>query len=269
MRSVAIHPGAIGRMCAKVAVLPFGIPGLRRRGDLLILAYHRVGSGKGEIELSPHVFERHLAFLAEHEGRRLRSLDDALSEGGGTVVTFDDGYRDFADVVVPLLVRYRIPALLYLATGLIANGGSTTASPDTALTWPMLEEAVATGLVSVGSHTHGHTSLARSEEEEASSEMRRSKDLIEDHLQVVCRHFSYPWGVGSAGADRAARRIFDTAALDGWRTNRRGDMDVHRLGRTPVLRSDGMMFFRAKTLGLLDSEAMLYRAFGRGPWGKM
>jgi hypothetical protein len=110
--------------------------------------------------------------------------------------------------------------------------------------------------------------LSRATVEAADSEMRRSKQLIEDHVQAPCRHFAYPWGVASAGADRAARRHFDTAALDGWKTNRRGRIDPHRLGRTPILRSDGRLFFRAKVGGVLDSEALVYRALGRGPWGK-
>ena len=38
------------------------------------------------------------------------------------VVTFDDGYRDFHDAALPLLVKHRVPAVLYLATGLVANG---------------------------------------------------------------------------------------------------------------------------------------------------
>ncbi len=96
--------------------------------------------------------------------------------------------------------------------------------------------------------------------------MRRSKELIEDRLGVPCRHFAYPYAVGSACADRAARRLFDSAALEAWRTNRLGRLDPHRLGRTPVLRSDGHAFFRAKVRGLLDAEALLYRSFGRGPW---
>ena len=84
--------------------------------------------------------------------------------------------------------------------------------------------------------------------------MRRSKELIEDRLGTACRHFAYPWGVGSPAADAVARRLFDTAAIDGWRTNRWGAIDPHRLGRTPILRSDGTVFFRVKVRGMLDSE---------------
>ncbi len=183
------------------------------------------------------------------------------------VVTFDDGYRDFHDAVLPMLVKHHVPALLYLATGLVSNGVGTQ-MPE-ALTWTQLREAVDTGLVTVGSHTHGHVDLSKTTETEAEEEMRRSKDLIEEHLGTECAHFAYPWSVGSVSADRAARRLFRSAALDAWRTNRAGRIDPYRLGRVPILRSDGRFFFRRKVRGGLDSEAWLYRALGRGPWGKM
>jgi peptidoglycan/xylan/chitin deacetylase (PgdA/CDA1 family) len=165
--------------------------------------------------------------------------------------------------MVPLLVRYRVPAILYLATGLVANGGPASAD---ALTWADLRDAVETGLVTVGAHTHGHADLSRATEAEAELEMRRAQELIEDRLGVACRHFAYPWAVGSPAADRVARRLFDSAALYAWRTNRRGRMDPHRLGRTPVLRSDGTAFFPARVRGLLDGEALAYRVLRRGPW---
>jgi peptidoglycan/xylan/chitin deacetylase (PgdA/CDA1 family) len=121
----------------------------------------------------------------------------------------------------------------------------------------------------VGTHTHSHRSLARAGESIAEEEMRRSKALIEDRLGVACLHFAYPFAVGSAAADRVARRLFDSAALDAWRTNRRGRIDPHRLGRTPVLRSDGVALFRARVRGWLDGEALVYRALGRGPWSRL
>ena len=98
--------------------------------------------------------------------------------------------------------------------------------------------------------------------------MRRSKELIEDRLGVDCQHFAYPWAVGGGPADRVARRLFRTAALDAWRTNRAGRIDPYRIGRVPTVQSDGRFFFRRKVRGELDSEAWLYRALGRGPWGR-
>jgi peptidoglycan/xylan/chitin deacetylase (PgdA/CDA1 family) len=144
--------------------------------------------------------------------------------------------------------------------------GEAYAPNGQALSWTQLQEAVSTGLVEVGAHTHGHVNLSRAGWLEADSEIRGSKELIEDRLGVSCRHFAYPWCVASLAARRVAVQLFETAALDAWRTNRKGQIYPHRLGRTPILRSEGRTFFRAKVAGLLDSEALLYKALGRGPW---
>ena len=237
--------------------MPLGLRGRRRPDDVVILLFHRVGSERVEIELPADEFERQLAWLVANEP--LVSLDEALEGRGGVVLTFDDGTRDFHDVVLPLLVRHGAPATLYLATSWVGDGR---------LRWSDLRECVDSGLVSVGSHTHTHLNLARALEMEAEDEMRRSKELIEDRLGVACRHFAYPWAVAGKPADRAARKLFDSAALDAWRTNRAGRTDPHRLGRVPVLRSDGGFFFRRKARGELDCERWLYKALGRGPWGE-
>jgi peptidoglycan/xylan/chitin deacetylase (PgdA/CDA1 family) len=252
------RPGAAARTAVKFAALPWGLLSGRRAGDLVILLYHRVGAGGREIDIPADRFEEQMAMLAGSGD--VRSLDDALRDGaGGVVVTFDDGFRDFHEGALPALVRHRIPAVLYLATGLV--DGSTDA-----LTWTQLEEASSTGLVTVGGHTHGHTDLSRASAEVAEGEMRRCKDQIEDRLGVACRHFAYPWAVASEDADRTARRLFETAALDAWRINRAGRVDPHRLGRTPVLRNDTGFLFGAKARGMLDGEAVAYRILRRGPW---
>lgn len=250
------------RRATKAAALLPGLAARRRDGDVVILLYHRVGSDAREISLPIHVFERHIATLAEQE--RVLSLEDALEgqNGGGVVITFDDGYRDFHDAVVPVLVRYGLPATLYLITGFV----DPAAGNGDRLSWSDLRDAVGTGLITVGAHTHTHGDLSRATEAQAEEDMGRSQQLIEDNLGASCRHFAYPYAVGSAAADRVARRLFDSAALRAWRTNRRGKVDRYRLGRIPILRSDGLFFFRAKVAGLLDAEAYVYRALRRGPW---
>jgi peptidoglycan/xylan/chitin deacetylase (PgdA/CDA1 family) len=253
----------------KAAVLPAGMARRPRSTDLTILLYHRVGLGDREIDLDVRAFKEQLEILASVGSAT--SLDEALDGGGrrrGVVLTFDDGFRDFIDHVLPLLVDHRIPALLYLATGFVANGAASVVPRDEALTWGMLREAISTGLVAVGSHTHSHVDLSKASRDDARNEMTRSKELIEDRLGIPCRHFAYPWAVASPMADRAARELFESAALDAWRTNRGSSFDSHRLGRTPVLRSDSPFFFRAKVRGQLDGEAWAYRVLRRGPWGR-
>jgi hypothetical protein len=248
------------RKSTKAAALPLGGPLKKRADAAVVLLYHKIGSGDREIDIPTHVFERQLRHIARHE--RPGTLDDCL-ERGGVAVTIDDGFIDFYDNVLPLLIDCRVPVLLYLATGGVAANGNRRTDQ---LTWDHLAEAVATGFVEIGAHTHTHTNLGRATAPEATEEMRRSKELIEDHLGRSCRHFAYPWAVASPAAENVARGLFATAALP-WGTNRVGSIDPHRVARTPVMRSDGSFFFRAKLAGRLDGEALVYKALRRGPWG--
>jgi peptidoglycan/xylan/chitin deacetylase (PgdA/CDA1 family) len=256
-----VNSAALVRKGIKLATLPAGLLAQRRTGDSVVLIYHRLGDTGREVDVSVHAFDEQLALLAEHDHGV--SIEAVETGAGGIAVTFDDGYRDFYDSAVPKLVHHGVPATLYLQTGLIANG---TKGHDERLTWSMLREAVSTGLVTIGAHTHTHPNLSAASAQEAEGEMKRSKESIEEQLQMPCRHFAYPFGSASEGAVLAARGLFATAALGNWRTNRRGRTDLHRLGRTPVLRSDGALFFRAKVAGRLQGEAAAYRALGRGPW---
>jgi peptidoglycan/xylan/chitin deacetylase (PgdA/CDA1 family) len=261
-----MNPSPLLRKAVKLAALPWGMVSRRRPGDVVVLLYHRVGAGDREIDLPDEMFDRHVSYLAGHE--RVLSLDEALigDGSGGVVVTVDDGFRDFHEHVLPTLVHHQVPALLYLATGLVSNGKRGAPVSDDALTWQQLREAVGTGLVRIGSHTHTHADLSTADERVAEEEMRRSKELIEDRLGIPCIHFAYPFAVGSPAADRVARRVFETIAVGAWRTNRRQRIDPYRLGRTPVLRGDDGAFFSAKVRGLLDGERLAYRLTRRGPW---
>lgn len=257
----------IGRRAIKAACLPLGLSRLGRN-DLVLLIYHRVGDGTREIDLKVDEFESQVRYLSTHH--RLLTLDEALLPGrpGGVVLTFDDGYADFIQQVVPLLESYRVPALLYLATGLVGTGHLDGLPESSPLTWDELREVTSSGLVTVGAHTHTHANLARTDELTVERELRMSKDLIEDNLGVRCEHFAYPWGATSPAAEALVERNFHSAALGNWRNNRSESMDPQRLGRTPVVRSDGQVFLRAKARGLLEREGAVYRLLGRGPWGQ-
>lgn len=230
----------------------------------MILLYHRIASTAREIDVPSKLFAWHLTGL--RNSGLAASLHDALSPTtrGGVVVSFDDGSSDFYRTALPLLREYQVPAVLYLVTGDIANRPT-----DSQLGWDHVRQAVESGLVTIGAHTHTHCNLARATPRVAEEEIRTSKQEIEDHLGIPCRHFAYPWAVGSAAADMIVRQLFDSAALYAWRTNRRAKFDPFRLGRTPVMRSDDGLFFKAKLEGRLNAEGLFYRVGRRGPWGQL
>jgi peptidoglycan/xylan/chitin deacetylase (PgdA/CDA1 family) len=245
---------------------------LRPGPGLVVLIYHRVGQRTPvEVDLPTALFAEQMRYLALHT--RVVTLSDgiaALSDGRPAAgpepmvaVTFDDGTADFAEVALPVMVEHRVPSTLYVATDFVDRG---IPFPDDglAITWSALGDAVATGLVDIGSHTHHHALLDRLPAAEVDLELDRSVELIGDRLGVSAQHFAYPKAVmGSPAADRAVRARFDSAAVAGTRVNAFGDTDPYRLARSPIQVSDGMRWFKRKVAGGMRFEDDVRRLVNR------
>lgn len=238
-----------------------------------VLIYHRVGGGSdSEVDLDVSVFDRQIEHLAAHA--TILTLDDAVGRlragdaVSGVVLTFDDGTADFTDVAVPILQRHGVRATLYVATRFVDEQVEFPwGAPPT--TWAALRDASSTGLIDIQSHTHSHWLLDRLDGTAIDGDLDRSIELIGEHLGAAPRHFAYPKALpGSPRAEVAVRRRFESAALAASRVNRPGHVDLHRLWRTPVQRSDAEAHFEAKARGGMRLEgelrALVARAKYRG-----
>jgi peptidoglycan/xylan/chitin deacetylase (PgdA/CDA1 family) len=98
---------------------------LRRRGAV-VLMYHNVLRSPfgpwGESQIDVQAFEGQCRFLArEANVVPLRDLVAHVRDGGplpprAVVLTFDDGYRNNLVLAAPILRRYRLPAVFFVAT---------------------------------------------------------------------------------------------------------------------------------------------------------
>jgi peptidoglycan/xylan/chitin deacetylase (PgdA/CDA1 family) len=137
------------------------------------------------------------------------------------------------------------------------------------MTWTALAEAVSTGLVTIGSHTHSHAVMDKLAPDVADRELRVSAELISDRLGVAAEHFAYPKGVfGGAPNERRVARYYRSAALADCGVNMPGSTNPLRLDRTPIQRSDGMAFFRRKVSGGLRVEGELRTRLNRRRYGE-
>jgi peptidoglycan/xylan/chitin deacetylase (PgdA/CDA1 family) len=120
-----------------------------RRPLLPVLMYHRIAEAADEplldpslISASPGEFERQMTYLAA--ARRVLSLEELLAvrrgrmelPRGAVLVTFDDGYRDFAEHAWPVLERLGVPVTLFVPTAL-------PDTPGAAFWWDHLHAALA------------------------------------------------------------------------------------------------------------------------------
>ncbi len=259
----------MGTARSAIKVTSAALDSVRRPAPgLVVLIYHRVGRRTAvEVDLPTALFAEQMSWLATHT--QLVTLTDglaALHDGRPdpmVAVTFDDGTADFVEIALPIMVEHRVPSTLYVATEFVDRG---IPFPDDGIpvSWSALVDAVTTGVVEIGSHTHHHALLDRLPTPEIDAELDRSIELIGERLGVTTRHFAYPKAVmGSAAAERAVRARFDSAAIAGTRVNTSGRTDPYRLARSPIQVSDGMRWFRRKAGGGMRFEDDVRRIVNR------
>jgi peptidoglycan/xylan/chitin deacetylase (PgdA/CDA1 family) len=108
----------------------------KKKDEILILAYHRIIPQKEMVDgyiqpgmhVSPDAFEMQIRYLIENF--KVISFSDAMdlwfgttsdSRGPYCVVTFDDGWRDNYLYAYPVLLKYQVPATIFLTTDFIGT----------------------------------------------------------------------------------------------------------------------------------------------------
>lgn len=233
-----------------------------------LLVYHQVEAGLGrEMEVPAAVFEQQMRWLQEQA--TIVGFEEAWrrrAEPGSerlVALTFDDGYDDMYRNAYPILRAAGLPFTLYLTTHptesgepLLAGGG---ADP---LTWRQVEDMAGSGLMTLGVHTHRHPDLRHLTGPEIMRDFETSNQLIEKRMNVVPRHFCYPYGFWSEQADRPIRELYETGVL-GSGPSLGADTDPHLIPRVPVQLSDGMVWFRQKVRTGLRLEDRIRRRVKR------
>ena len=97
---------------------------------LSILIFHRVLESKDfmrPVELTSKEFDKKMQLIAKHFNPvSLSAAVDGLKKGclpkRPICVTFDDGYKDNAEVAYPILKKWNIPATFFVASGFLNDG---------------------------------------------------------------------------------------------------------------------------------------------------
>jgi peptidoglycan/xylan/chitin deacetylase (PgdA/CDA1 family) len=167
-----------------------------------ILCYHRLAEQcKTNLCLTVDAFKRQIEYLKDNGYRAITMTEffGFLQYRHGiptrsVVITFDDGYRSFYDIALPILQKHGYKATLFVYTDFIGH------SKD-ALTWKQLKQIKAEGF-EIGSHGVSHTDLTKRIADEAAQvyiarvkeELFRSKKIIDQKLNQDTAYFAFPFG---------------------------------------------------------------------------
>ena len=224
---------------------------------MLVLEYHSINDRRYDtLSVSSETFRRQIECLVDR-GYRIVPLE-VVAQGAATglhdfssplaAITFDDGYRDNFEIAYPILKELGAPATIFLALDYIGTERPfpwdqlDDPSQSRALTWEMIEEMAAEGLVRFGSHTNAHADLTHISEEVAWEEIRGSRERLEERLALPVDSFCYPYSRTSP----RLRALVDRAGYThAWRTGGK-ETDVFDLPRVGVYRQTGWKEFRFK-----------------------
>jgi len=191
-----------------------------------ILMYHGVGpppprvADEGHYNVDRAELEQQLDVLAS---RRVISLEAMLGGEAGVVLTFDDGERSVLLEAAPLLSARRLPAVLYVTSGLLGMPGYL--APEE------VAKAAAAGLT-IGAHGHTHRFLSDLPDAELDDELERSRQTLGKLVGAPVVHMSLPGGRGDTRVAAAARRAgFRTVATSraGLASIRQNAYDIPRM----------------------------------------
>lgn len=202
----------------------------------MVLAYHLVDGGtKGPVDLRKAAFLEQMRWLRDHAN--VVGLHDADPAGAPdqVVLTFDDAYLNFEQVVWPILRAFELPATLYVPIDFLDGGPCPIR--DTALppvSWDALRRMADEGL-DLGSHTWSHPDLRTVDGTDLTREIRGSRGELEARLGHPVRSFCYPRGLFTEASGDEVLRTYELGTVGGGRRYR-PHTPRHRVPRTSIRR---------------------------------
>ena len=234
--------------------LPLSISRITSHQRVILLGYHNP---------TPSIFESHVSWLTRHYDpipfalfyKAVGERDRSILPPHPIVITLDDGWQGNVELI-PVLIKYRIPVMIYLTAGMIGTsrrfwwlavklqGGDPKPlkrlpiheffevlhdrfsyepeneySERCALSWDEVRRLRKTGLVEFGSHSLTHPILSNCTDDIAREEICQSKYLLESKLNQPIIHFSYPNGnhsIRDRELLRAAGYATGRTVREGW-----------------------------------------------------
>lgn len=161
------------------------------------------------------------------------------------LLTFDDGYQSWVDVVLPVLSQFNVKGLFFVCSGLLdaADGADQVESfmtnqllikPREPLSWEGARTLCSSGHV-IGGHTANHYNLMQTDKNLMETEIVLDKANLSDGLQLNLEDFAYPFGT-KKHFDASVKKVVKEAGYKRIYTAISGFMsdDYSRIPRTLV-----------------------------------
>jgi peptidoglycan/xylan/chitin deacetylase (PgdA/CDA1 family) len=172
------------------------------------LTYHSLDESGSVISTSPAQFRWQMEQL-HARGWRSLALDQVfIGQTQGSwpsrsfVLTFDDGFENFATHAMPVIAQYGLSAIVFAVSNCVGQTNTWPGQIRGVPCLPLLDwdglVAIADAGIEIGGHSASHRQLTQVANEEWPREIVLSRRRIEARLGRPVRAFAYPYGSMSA-----------------------------------------------------------------------
>ena len=238
-------------------------PAGRNWNGVRIFGYHRVTDDDDVFAVTPNAFRAQMELLRDSDATVL-PLRDALDLLGRPVsgryvcVTFDDGYRDNLENVLPVLEDLNMHATIFVISDVLEGTASFDwySNPPPHLVVADLPRLLESGLIDVQAHSRTHRRLTLLDDVDLRREVEGCKQRLERHLPTLTS-FSYPAGIYGP---REVAAVLGAGFRGGVSTMpgvNGGGGSLGELRRTMIYWGEDVRTFEAKLAGALDVPSRL------------
>ena len=231
-----------------------------------ILVYHGISKNSHKNCVPMNIFKEHMIYLKNNfKIISLSKLLDILElkeiqNDNLVAITFDDAYKNFFRNAYPILLKYNIPATVYIPANLVGqyNNWDFDNKEDYSYLQIMSYEEIKemdSDLIELGSHTANHKRLSATTDAELITEINDSKNSLENALHRKFDLFAYPYG-GLSDYDERAIKIIRSSNYRAAVTTHFGrfndNTDMYNLKRISIYDDDLVFDLKSKLLGYYD-----------------
>lgn len=197
--------------------------------------YHHVMPDHKELSVTPQIFEEQISVIKKN-GWKTLLVDEFLylmnhhetSRKKCVLLTFDDGFVDNYLYAYPILRKYKMNAVLFVATDFITDLdikrdnfkpmshkqmwrlAFTERKHEVMCTWKELREMQQEGVFDIQSHGHTHKIpefIKEGNYKRLKEDLKLSKDLLKKYLNKEVQHFAWPSGLYTDRAVAIAKEL--------------------------------------------------------------
>jgi len=229
---------------------------------LPVLMYHKVSQDKKDrLTVTANDLELHFAWMKErgYHSLSFRELKQLIKEGEplprkSVILTFDDGYRDFRTIVLPLLKKFDLKATVFVPLAYIGKTNSWDNANDPLMSADDLRAVAGDPHVEAGIHSFLHKSYADMAIEDMDEDLKNCFSTISYYNLPFVRALAYPFG-GYPKNDPVLKeqmftlfkeREIDFALRIGNQVNKYPLKQPYELKRIDVRGTDSFFVFRTK-----------------------